>query len=136
VTFSQLYGLFVTLANVVAFLIVMACSILIWHKMRQSIMPEQQRGARVSRQVGRVLLLQALLPLILQTIPSTFFIFTAVIGHDVSFWSTFLNAQAWTSCMYPVATMAIIGHYRREIWKLVKSMRTSSETVSVYPTMA
>jgi hypothetical protein len=90
----------------------------------------------VSRQVGRVLLLQALLPLIFQTIPSTFFIFTAVIGHDVPFWSTFLNAQTWTSCMYPVATMAIIGHYRREIWKLVKSMRTTPEPVSVYPSAA
>jgi hypothetical protein len=114
----------------------MACSILIWHKMRQTVMPEQQRSVRVSRQVGRVLLLQAILPLVFQTIPSTFYIYAGVIGHDVGFWSSFLNAQTWTSCLYPVVTMTIIGHYRREIWKLALSMRTTSQPVSVYPAEA
>jgi hypothetical protein len=127
----------VVLTNLGTFLIMVCCIFLIWRKTRQSVMPEQQRSVRINRQVGRVLLIQALLPLILQTIPSTLLILSVVIGQNVSFISSFLNAQTWTSCLYPISTMAIIGHYRREIKKLVLSLRNNPNSISsMYPTTA
>jgi hypothetical protein len=44
---------------------------------------------------------------------------TVFIGHDVSFLSAFLYNQTWTLCIYPLATMTIVVHYRKQIRKLI-----------------
>jgi hypothetical protein len=47
--------------------------------------------------------------------------------------SALLYSQAWTSCIYPVATMSIVGHYRRQIMKIIVYWRN---TASVHPSTA
>jgi hypothetical protein len=116
------------MAVLATFSVIIICSILIWRKMRQNTMPEQQRSVRISRQVGRVLLIQAIIPLVLQTLPTLFLIQSIIFGHDISFLSSFIFSQTWTTGIYTMATMAIIGHYRREIKKIFVKNSTT-----VYP---
>jgi hypothetical protein len=114
--------------NASTFALIIGCNFLIWRKTRQCLLPEQQKSVTVSRQVGRVLLIQALLPLALQTLPSIILTLSIELGHALSVQSSFLFAQTWTSCIYPLATMACIGHYRRQIKKIISWGNTS-----IYP---
>jgi nicotinamide riboside transporter PnuC len=119
------------MANLLTLCLIVITNLLIWRRMRQSLLPEQQHSVEVSRQVGRVLLLQATIPLLLTFIPAIVLILSIYFGQNVSFLSSFLYAQTWTCAIYPVAAMAMIGHYRRRIKKLIMSWKHGQSTV--YP---
>jgi hypothetical protein len=96
-------------------------------------MPAQQKSVEVSRQVGRVLLIQAIIPILLQMLPIIFLTMAIIVGDQFSSVSSFLYSQAWTSCIYPVATISIVGHYRRQTKKMIFWWKN---TASVYPSTA
>jgi hypothetical protein len=54
--FDQLPGISSQIITLTTIVIVIICNLLIWHKTRQNLLPEQQRSVEISRQVGRVLL--------------------------------------------------------------------------------
>jgi hypothetical protein len=95
-------------------------------------MPAQQKSVEISRQVGRVLLIQAIIPIALQMLPLVFLSITIMIGQEFSFVSSLLYSQTWTSCIYPVATMTIVGHYRKQLKKMILWWKNTAP-VSVYP---
>src|SRR4051794_39886437 len=98
---NRLSGYYSTAMNWATFMVVITFNFLIWLKTRQSILPENQRSARISRQVGRVLLIQAIIPFALQTFPTIMMILSIMIG-ELSWFSSFLYSQTWISCIYPV----------------------------------
>jgi hypothetical protein len=118
------------ICNILTTLIIIVCNYLIWRKSGQNLMPEQQKSVEISRQVGRALLIQAFIPIALQMLPIVFFCITILIGREISSVSSFLYSQTWTSCIYPVSTMAIVGHYRRQIIKMIMWWKN---TPSVHP---
>jgi nicotinamide riboside transporter PnuC len=118
------------MSNVMTTLIIILCNWLIWRKTRQNTMPTQQKSVEISRQVGRALLIQAVIPIVLQMLPIVFLAVTLLVGQEFSSIS-FLYVQAWTSCIYPVATMTIVGHYRRQIKKILVCWKSTAN--SVYP---
>jgi hypothetical protein len=124
-------GLCTTIFNFLIIAIVIICNCLIWHKARLAIMPAQQHCAEVSRQVGRVILIQAIIPFALQTIPTLFLILSVNVGHDASFLSAFLFSQTWTSCIYPEATILFTGHY----WRQVKKIPKLKSSGIIYPSV-
>jgi hypothetical protein len=129
--FPQLPVIWAAISNVSTTFTIILCNYLIWRKTSQNLMPEQQKSVEISRQVGRVLLIQAIIPIVLQMLPVVFVCMTIMIGQEFSSVSSFLYSQTWTSCIYPVATMSIVGHYRRQIKKILKWKNPAS--VSVYP---
>jgi hypothetical protein len=95
-------------------------------------MPNQQKSVEISRQIGQVLLIQAIIPIALQMLPMVFLSITIMVGQDFSSVFSFLYFQKWTSCIYPVVTMTIVGHYRRQINKMIVCLKNPASG-SVYP---
>jgi hypothetical protein len=123
--FPMLPSIWALITNVLTTLTIILCNYLIWRKTRQNLMPEQQKSVEISRQIGFVLLIQAIIPIVLQMLPVVFICITTLIGQEFSSVSSFLYSQTWTSCIYPVATMSIVGHYRRQIKKMMVFWKTT-----------
>jgi hypothetical protein len=130
--FDTLPSVWLLISNVSTTVIIIISNYLIWRKSRETMMPEQQRSVEISRQVGRVLLIQAIIPIALQMLPTLFLCISVLVGQEFSSAPSFLYSQTWTSCIYPVATMSIVGHYRRQIMKMIMWWKNTTP-VSVYP---
>ena len=116
--------------NVLTYSIIFVANALIWRKSRTELMSEQQQSRDINRQVGRVLLIQAMFPLAFMLLPTLISVTSVMIGGtqetDLGF---VLYFQYWTALINPVATILIVRQYRRAFFKAIYGTRTSSNIV-------
>jgi hypothetical protein len=88
-------------------------------KTRRTLVPESPHRQEINRQVGLVLLIQAILPFILSTLPITIILIYIAAGLQIPGWLSILFTQTLTSCAYPILAIFLIRHYRRNIKELI-----------------
>jgi len=118
-----------TLANeflmktLLAYLIVIALSVRMWRYMKQSTAQlNQKRTREMHRQIGSVLLVQALTPLVGSVFPIVF-LTVAVVTHqnsvELTRWMTMMFN--WTPLINALSTLLIVRPYRRAVFGLGRS---------------
>ena len=120
----------IILFNLLTYLTIFLVNLLIWRKSRQTLMIDQQQSQAISRQVGQVLLVQALFPLALSLLPTLFFeIYANMTESKGDDWLMVPFFQYWIGLVNPVATILIVSQYRNI---LVKAIGKTS--ASILPT--
>jgi len=106
--------------------VVILTNLLIWFKARSTNLSETQNNNKreVNRQIGLVLLLQAIIPMIFFAFPSvTVCIFNAL-GLQRPEWLSIAYSQNWIWVVYPLISILVIKDYRRTLSSMLKCKKT------------
>ncbi|KAH7694896.1 7TM GPCR protein [Aphelenchoides avenae] len=117
----------------VSYSVIIVCSYKIWHHVKHSAMMSNRMLA-IQSQLNRVLLLQALLPLILNVAPlsATFLvlIFRAEgLGRVIV---TTTSVLAWIPALNPLLAICFVKQYRQEILNLFRRTKIGAEVSSTH----
>ena len=125
----------VMLSSLLAYTTIFMTSLAIWMKTRKLLQLQHQQQAQsreISRQIGLVLVIQAAIPLLLYLLPTGLVLVYNTMGIARPEWLAMAFVQSWPSVVYPLATMLIVGPYRRSLRKMVTSARIIPKTMTQF----